>query len=84
MDSDTPASSVLPRCPQNTVLMRLIMNVMLCEITWRENTRRLYVHANNEGIADQRRQPIRRLGFNITPPNPPHAQNKHSPPARLV
>lgn len=33
MDKDTPASSVFPRCPQKMVLTKLIMNVIVCEIT---------------------------------------------------
>lgn len=32
MDNDTPASSVFPRWPQNTVLTKLIMNVIICEM----------------------------------------------------
>lgn len=36
MDRDTPASSVFPRWPQNTMLTKLIMKTMSWEMTWRK------------------------------------------------
>lgn len=70
MDSDTPASSVLPRCPQNTVLTKLIMKVMVWEITWRRTRGGFtFTHPSNHPPAAGKHQ--------ITTINPPGPERVH-------
>lgn len=68
MDSDTPASSVLPRCPQNTVLTKLIMKVMVCEITWKKtNGRFTFMHLSVTKPPDNLEN-TRSLRLHVPPP----------------